>query len=120
MSSERGPQRGSDRREHAGSAAASRGGVIRDLVRSPLYWLLVATPLLLVAHKLKPDAQKFSWEEVWQSQGAKSVLRNEWQTSILLGDHLFTRAFHLAATVDARACRLIGEATNRVCEGELR
>lgn len=40
--------------------------------------------------------------------------------AILLGDHLFTRAFHLAATVDARACRLIGEATNRVCEGELR
>src|SRR3712207_6943928 len=39
--------------------------------------------------------------------------------SILLGDHLFTRAFHLASTVDARACRLIGEATNRVCEGEL-
>src|SRR5256885_7275612 len=42
------------------------------------------------------------------------------QASILLGDHLFTRAFHLASTVDARACRLIGEATNRVCEGELR
>src|SRR6184192_2110743 len=40
--------------------------------------------------------------------------------SILLGDHLFTHAFHLASTVDARACRLIGEATNRVCEGELR
>jgi octaprenyl-diphosphate synthase len=42
------------------------------------------------------------------------------QPAILLGDHLFTRAFHLAASVDARACRLIGEATNRVCEGELR
>src|SRR5262245_30254638 len=42
------------------------------------------------------------------------------QPAILLGDHLFTRAFHLAAAVDARACRLIGEATNRVCEGELR
>lgn len=40
-------------------------------------------------------------------------------TSILLGDYLFTHAFHLAASVDARACRLIGEATNRVCEGEL-
>ena len=40
--------------------------------------------------------------------------------SILLGDHLFTRSFHLASTVDARACRLIGEATNRVCAGELR
>src|SRR5439155_9384361 len=41
------------------------------------------------------------------------------QTSILLGDYLFTHAFHLASTVDAEACRLIGEATNRVCEGEL-
>jgi octaprenyl-diphosphate synthase len=43
------------------------------------------------------------------------------QTSILLGDYLFTHAFHLASTTgDVRACRIIGEATNRVCEGELR
>jgi len=41
------------------------------------------------------------------------------QASILLGDYLFTHAFHLASTVDAQACELIGEATNRVCEGEL-
>lgn len=42
------------------------------------------------------------------------------QTSILLGDYLFTHAFHLASTTgDARACEWIGEATNRVCEGEL-
>jgi len=40
--------------------------------------------------------------------------------SILLGDMLFTHAFHLASTVDGRACRIIGEATNRVCAGELR
>jgi octaprenyl-diphosphate synthase len=40
-------------------------------------------------------------------------------TSVLLGDYLFTHAFHLASTVDATACRLIGEATDRVCEGEL-
>ncbi len=40
--------------------------------------------------------------------------------SILLGDMLFTHAFHLTSTVDARACRLIGDATNRVCAGELR
>ncbi len=40
--------------------------------------------------------------------------------SILLGDYLFTHAFHLAATTgSAEACRLIGEATNRTCEGEL-
>jgi octaprenyl-diphosphate synthase len=41
------------------------------------------------------------------------------QNSILLGDFLFTHAFHLASTVDARACEIIGRATNRVCEGEL-
>src|SRR6059058_5560244 len=36
------------------------------------------------------------------------------------GGPSFHARFHLAATVDARACRLIGEATNKVCEGELR
>lgn len=42
------------------------------------------------------------------------------KTSILLGDYLFTHAFHLTSTLgDARACELIGEATNWVCEGEL-
>jgi len=41
------------------------------------------------------------------------------QTSILLGDMLFSHAFHLASSVDARACAIIGAATNRVCEGEL-
>lgn len=42
------------------------------------------------------------------------------QTSVLLGDYLFTHAFHLSSTLDdARACRTIGEATDRVCEGEL-
>src|SRR5262249_60774523 len=40
--------------------------------------------------------------------------------SVLLGDYLFTHAFHLSSTLgDVRACRLIGAATNRVCEGEL-
>lgn len=41
------------------------------------------------------------------------------QASVLLGDYLFTHAFHLTSSVDARACRLIGEATNRLCAGEL-
>ncbi len=42
------------------------------------------------------------------------------QTSVLYGDFLFTHAFHLAASTNsAHACRLIGRATNRVCEGEL-
>jgi len=46
----------------------------------------------------------------------------EWgnKTSILLGDMLFTHAFHLTSTVDGRACGIIGAATNRVCAGELR
>lgn len=42
------------------------------------------------------------------------------ESSVLLGDYLFTHAFYLASTLDARACRLIGKATNRVCEGEIR
>jgi octaprenyl-diphosphate synthase len=42
------------------------------------------------------------------------------KVSILLGDMLFTHAFHLTSTVDRRACEIIGEATNRVCAGELR
>ncbi len=46
----------------------------------------------------------------------------EWgnQASILLGDFLFTHAFHLSSTLDdVRACRIIGETTNRLCAGEL-
>jgi len=42
------------------------------------------------------------------------------QASILLGDYLFTHAFHLASMVDdGQACRIIGESTNRLCAGEL-
>ena len=50
-----------------------------------------------------------------------STVNSVWgvKPSILLGDYLFTHAFHLASTIDATACRLIGEATDRVCEGEL-
>lgn len=42
------------------------------------------------------------------------------KVAILLGDMLFTQAFHLSSTVDRQACELIGEATNRVCAGELK
>jgi octaprenyl-diphosphate synthase len=42
------------------------------------------------------------------------------KVSILLGDMLFTNAFHLTSTVDVRACQITGEVTNRVCAGELR
>jgi octaprenyl-diphosphate synthase len=42
-------------------------------------------------------------------------------SSVLLGDLLFTHAFHLASkTGSAYACQIIGQATNKVCEGELR
>ena len=41
------------------------------------------------------------------------------RTSLLLGDILFSAAFRLCSTVDATACEWIGNATNRVCAGEL-
>ena len=41
------------------------------------------------------------------------------KTSLLLGDMLFSAAFRLCSTVDARACEWVGDATNRVCAGEL-
>lgn len=41
-------------------------------------------------------------------------------SSVLLGDLLFTHAFYLASTTGSTlACTIIGEATNRTCEGEL-
>ncbi|MFP6614145.1 MAG: PQQ-binding-like beta-propeller repeat protein [Pirellulales bacterium] len=39
--------------------------------------------------KLTPDGGQFQISEVWSSQGTKSVLRNEWQTSILIDGHLY-------------------------------
>jgi octaprenyl-diphosphate synthase len=42
------------------------------------------------------------------------------QTSVLLGDYLFSHAFYLASTLETTfGCRAIGQATNTVCEGEL-
>ncbi|HEX3152283.1 MAG TPA: polyprenyl synthetase family protein [Gemmataceae bacterium] len=41
------------------------------------------------------------------------------KTSLLLGDMLFSAAFRLCSTIDAQACAWIGDATNRVCAGEL-
>jgi outer membrane protein assembly factor BamB len=38
---------------------------------------------------LKDQGGKLAAEEVWASLGTKSVLRNEWQTSILVDDHLY-------------------------------
>ncbi|TWT37293.1 Octaprenyl-diphosphate synthase [Posidoniimonas corsicana] len=42
------------------------------------------------------------------------------ETSVLLGDFLFSHAFYLASTTgSAEACQTIGRATNTVCEGEM-
>ena len=41
------------------------------------------------------------------------------KTSLLLGDMLFSAAFRLCSTVGAQACEWVGDATNRVCAGEL-
>lgn len=42
-------------------------------------------------------------------------------TSILLGDYLFAQSFSLAATLPStQACRWVGDAAKKVCEGELR
>jgi octaprenyl-diphosphate synthase len=52
-----------------------------------------------------------------------ATVNARWDTeaSVLLGDFLFTHAFYLASMLDeVIACRLIGRATNIVCEGELR
>ena len=38
---------------------------------------------------LKPKGDTFDVAEVWSSQGPKSVLRNEWQTSMLIDGHLY-------------------------------
>lgn len=51
-----------------------------------------------------------------------ATINSRWsnETSVLLGDYLFTHAFHLTSSLgSAEACRLIGRATNIVCEGEM-
>jgi octaprenyl-diphosphate synthase len=51
-----------------------------------------------------------------------STINAEWgnETAVLLGDYLFTHAFHLAASLETTlACRWIGRATNLICEGEM-
>lgn len=52
----------------------------------------------------------------------KQTVNRRWdnQSSVLLGDYLFTHAFYLASTLPTTfGCRVIGEATNHVCAGEL-
>ncbi|HEX5105833.1 MAG TPA: PQQ-binding-like beta-propeller repeat protein [Pirellulaceae bacterium] len=38
---------------------------------------------------LESDGEEFAAAEIWASQGPQSVLRNEWQTSILRDGHLY-------------------------------
>ncbi len=52
-----------------------------------------------------------------------ATVNSRWnnETSVLLGDYLFSHAFYLASTLgDTYACQRIGRSTNIVCEGELR
>jgi len=52
-----------------------------------------------------------------------ATVNSRWdnEASVLLGDFLFSRALHLASTLDSTfACRVIAAATDLVCEGELR
>ena len=47
----------------------------------------------------------------------------EWgnKVSVLLGDYLFTNAFHVASQAgSADALRMLAQASNRVCEGEMK
>jgi octaprenyl-diphosphate synthase len=51
-----------------------------------------------------------------------ATVNAEWgnEPAVLMGDYLFTHAFHLAASLESTlACRWIGRATNLVCEGEM-
>src|SRR5262245_5984204 len=51
-----------------------------------------------------------------------ATVNAEWgnETAVRVGDFLVAHAFHLAASLaSTRACRWIGAATNRVCEGEM-
>jgi octaprenyl-diphosphate synthase len=51
-----------------------------------------------------------------------ATVNAEWgnEAAVLMGDYLFTHAFHLAASLETTlACRWIGRATNLVCEGEM-
>jgi octaprenyl-diphosphate synthase len=42
------------------------------------------------------------------------------QASVMLGDYLFTHAFHLTSMMgDIRACQIISASANRLCAGEL-
>jgi octaprenyl-diphosphate synthase len=93
-------------------AAKACGGVV------PAHHTLAAAVEMIHTATLVHD-------DVLDEAGVRRHVRTvnaEWgnKVAVLFGDALFTHAFHLASLVDGRACRVIGEATNRVCAGELR
>ena len=83
--------------------AADQGTVLWKYPFETNYNCNIATPLSVngqvfisagenhgsVLLALKPKADAFDAKEVWSSLGTKSVLRNEWQTSILHEGHLY-------------------------------
>ena len=53
----------------------------------------------------------------------RATANSKWgnKTSVLLGDYLFTHSFHVASlSGSAEALRMLAQASNRVCEGEMR
>ncbi len=53
----------------------------------------------------------------------RETANQKWGTkvSVLLGDYLFTHSFHVASLAgSAEALRMLAQASNRVCEGEMR
>lgn len=53
----------------------------------------------------------------------RATANSRWdnKVSVLLGDYLFTNAFHLASlTGSAESLQMLAQASNRVCEGEMR
>ncbi|MDG3005606.1 polyprenyl synthetase family protein [Paludisphaera mucosa] len=51
-----------------------------------------------------------------------ATVNAEWgnEQAVMLGDYLFSHAYHLAASLESTlACRWIGKATHEVCEGEM-
>ena len=89
-----------------GSVSGLEPGTGRSLWRHPYqtpYDCNIATPIAIDGRvfissgenhgsallKLTPAGDGFGVREVWASNGPGSVLRNEWQTSILLGGYLY-------------------------------
>lgn len=94
-------------------AAKSCGQVTRDHVVLAAVVEMIHTATL-VHDDVLDDAAVRRHQPTLNAQHTSEV-------SVLVGDFLFTHAFSLASSLGTTfACRLIGRATNTVCEGELR